>query len=61
MKRVTPEFSPFHFFQFSLYQDGTTWVCTTRDVHGTQTSGGNGKKWKGENSGVKRFVESDVR
>jgi hypothetical protein len=25
-KRVTPEFSPFHFFHFSMY--GTKWVST---------------------------------
>jgi hypothetical protein len=36
-KRVAPEFSTFHFFHFSLYQDGTKWVCTTRDVPGTKT------------------------
>jgi hypothetical protein len=42
-KRVTPEFSTFHFFHFSLYQDGTKWVCTARDVPGTKTSGRNGK------------------
>ena len=57
MKRVTPEFSPFHFFHFSLYQDGTKWVCTAPDVPGTKTSGRNGKKWKGENSGVTRFTK----
>ena len=56
VKRVTPEFSPFHFFHFSLYQDGTKWVCTTPDVPGTKTSGRKGKKWKGENSGVTRFT-----
>jgi len=59
-KRVTPEFSPFHFFHFSLYQDGTKWVCTTRDVPGTKTSGRNGKMSEEENSGVTRFLQSVV-
>jgi len=47
-KRVTPEFSPFHSFHFSLYQDGTKRVCTTRDVPGTKTSGRNGKMQRSE-------------
>ncbi len=59
-KRVAPEFSPFHFFHFSLYQHGTKWVCTVRDVPGTKTSGRNGQMWKGENSGVTRFLQSVV-
>jgi hypothetical protein len=42
-KRVVPEFSTFHFFHFSLYLDGTKWVCTARDVPGTKTSERNGK------------------
>jgi hypothetical protein len=28
-----------------LYQDGTKWVCTARDVPGTKTFGRNGKKY----------------
>jgi len=39
VKRVTPEFSPFHFFHSSLYQDGTKWVCTAPDVPGTKLLG----------------------
>jgi hypothetical protein len=38
-KRVPPEFSLFHFFHFSLYLDGTKWVCTSRDVPGTKLLG----------------------
>ncbi len=59
-KRVAPEFSLFHFFHFSLYLDGTKWVCTARDVPGTKTFGRNGKMWKGENSGATRFQQSAV-
>ena len=44
VKRVTPEFSPFHFFHFSLYQDGTKWVCTAPDVPGTKLLGEIGKE-----------------
>jgi hypothetical protein len=46
-----PEFSLFHFFHFSLYLDGTKWVCTARDVPGTKTSGRNGKMWKEKTPG----------
>jgi hypothetical protein len=56
IKRVTPEFSLSTFFHFSLYQDSTKWVCTTRDVSGTKTSGRNGKMSKGQNSGATRFL-----
>jgi hypothetical protein len=59
-KRVAPEFCLSHFFQFSLYLDGTKWVCTARDVPGTKTSGRNGKMWKGENSGATRFLQPAV-
>jgi hypothetical protein len=59
-KRVAPEFSTFHVFHFSLYQDGTKWVCTVRDVPGTKTSGRNGKMWKVENSGATRFLQPAV-
>jgi hypothetical protein len=59
-KRVSPEFSLFHFFHFSLYLDGTKWVCTARDVLGTKTSGRNGKMWKGENYGATCFQQSAV-
>ncbi len=50
----------FPLFHFSLYQDGTKWVCTARDVPGTKTSGRNGKKWKVENSGATRFLQPTV-
>jgi hypothetical protein len=43
-----------------LYQYGTKWVCTARDVPGTKTSGRNGKKWKVENSGTTRFLQAAV-
>jgi hypothetical protein len=43
-----------------LYQDGTKWDCTTRDVPGTKTSGRNGKMWKVENSGATRFLQPGV-
>jgi hypothetical protein len=44
-------FSGTHFFHLSLYQDGTKWVCTARDVPGTKTSGRNGKRESGYTNG----------
>jgi hypothetical protein len=54
-----PAVFSFPLFPF-LFQDGTKWVCTSRDVPGTKTSGRNGKMWNGENSGSTRFLQSDV-
>jgi hypothetical protein len=60
VKRVTPEFSPFHFFPFlpEVFVPGTSGAVQTHFVPSWYKE--DWKKWKGENSGVTRFTKPAV-
>jgi len=60
VKRVTPEFSPFHFFPFlpEVFGPGTSGAVQTHFVPSWYKE--KWKKWKGENSGVTRLQKPAV-
>jgi hypothetical protein len=60
MKRVTPEFSTFHFFPFlrEVFVPGTSRAVQTHFVPSWYKE--KWKKWKVENSGATRFLQPAV-